>query len=62
MKTKRNPLHDKYTVFTGSYQAFTGTVVSPDDPRVKGRVRRGRPADSPQPPVSKKKGGGRKKK
>jgi hypothetical protein len=61
MKAKRNPMHNKYTVFTGSYQAFTGTVVSPDDPRVKGRVRHGRPADSLESPVPKKKRNSKKK-
>ena len=61
MKNKPNPLHNKYTHFTGSFQAFSGTVVPPDDPRVAGRIRRGRPADSTQPPKSRKRGGKKKK-
>ena len=62
MKNKRNPYHQKYTEFTGSFQAFTGVLVSPDDPSVKDRVRKGRPADSPRPGAAKKRGGKKPKK
>jgi hypothetical protein len=61
MKSKRNPLHSKYTLFTGSYQAFTGTVISPDDPKAYKGPRKGRPTDSSQPPNAKKRNGKKKK-
>ena len=32
MKNRPTLVHNKYTLFTGSYQAFTGTALSPDDP------------------------------
>jgi hypothetical protein len=62
MKNKPNPLHKKHTLFTGSFQAFSGTVVSPDDPRVAGRIRKGRPADSQGLTTPKKRGGKKPKK
>jgi len=62
MKSKRNPLHNKYTLFTGSYQAITGTVISPDDPRAYKGHRKGRPADAPRPHAPKKRGGKKPKK
>jgi hypothetical protein len=62
MKNKPNPLHQKETEFHGSFQAFTAVLLSPDDPTVKARVRKGRPADVPRPRASKKRGGKKPKK
>ena len=62
MKYKPNPLHQKETEFHGSYQAFTGTVISPDDPRAYKGPRKGRPIDAPQPRAAKKRGGKKPKK
>ena len=53
--------YNKHTLFTGSYQAFVGTVISPDDPRAYKGPRQGRPADSPPPRAAKKRGGKKKK-
>jgi hypothetical protein len=57
MKNKRNPLHQKETEFHGSFQEFSGTVVSPDHPSVKNRVRRVRPGKAQRGNPPKKRGG-----
>jgi hypothetical protein len=53
MKNERNGKRSKYTVFTGSYQAFVGTAISPNDPEFKRAERRG--PNSPQA-LAKKRG------
>ena|SRR6266436_6011132 len=45
-KRPSNPLHQPETKFIGEVQKFSGTVFSPDDPRLEPRVRRGRPGNS----------------
>ena len=62
MKNKPNPLHQKETEWHGSFQEFTATVVSPDDPSLEPRVRRGRPADARRAVEPKKRGGKKPKK
>jgi hypothetical protein len=44
-----NPLHQPETEFQGELQVFAGPAVSPDDPNLEPRVRKGRPADHPKP-------------
>jgi hypothetical protein len=61
MKKKQNPLHNKYTEFTGSFQAFTGELLSPDAPIVKARERKGWPRNSPPSRGPKKRGGNKPK-
>ena len=39
------PMHQPETEFIGELQVFTMTVVSPDDPSLEPRDRKGRPAD-----------------
>jgi hypothetical protein len=38
-----NPFHQAKTEFLGELQEFTGVALSPDDPSVEPRVRKGRP-------------------
>jgi hypothetical protein len=54
MKIKPNPMHQKETEFHGSYQAFTGTVISPNEPRAYKGARKGRPADTADPQAKKR--------
>ena len=42
-----NPLHQKETEWQGGVYFFEGIALSPDDPIVKSRLRKARPADSP---------------
>lgn len=39
------PMHQPDTEFTGDLQVFTGFALSPDDPSLEPRERKGRPAD-----------------
>jgi hypothetical protein len=41
-----NPHHQPETEFTGELQEFTGPALSPDDPSLEPRVRKGRPGES----------------
>jgi hypothetical protein len=40
-----NPLHQPETEFDGELQVFSGPALTPDDPSLEPRVRKGRPAD-----------------
>ena len=44
------PMHQPETEFIGDLQEFVGTVVSPDDPSLEPRERKGRPADRKRDP------------
>jgi len=44
-----NPLHQAETEFQGELQVFSGPALSPDDPGLEPRVRKGRPADVKDP-------------
>jgi hypothetical protein len=44
-------MHQPETEFIGELQVFSGRVLSPDDPSLEPRERKGRPADR-QPPTS----------
>ena len=44
-KTKR-PKHQRETEYTGDLQEFSCRALSPDDPSLEARVRRGRPAEN----------------
>ncbi len=44
------PMHQPETLFIGELQEFKGTFLSPDDPSLEPRVRRGRPADRKKDP------------
>ena len=47
MSTKApKPKHQPETEFNGELQEFSGPVLSPDDPTLEPRIRRGRPAES----------------
>jgi len=61
MKHKRNPLHQKETEFTGSFQAFSCPGLSPDDPEFKRRDREGRRRAANSIPAHPPKKNGRKK-
>ena len=41
----KRPPHQPDTEFTGDLQVFSGQALSPDDPSLEPRVRKGRPAD-----------------
>ena len=41
-----NPHHQSETEFTGEVQIFSGPALSPNDPQLEPRQRKGRPADS----------------
>jgi hypothetical protein len=41
-----SPRHQPETEFIGDVQVFVGPALSPDDPRIAGRVSRGRPGDA----------------
>jgi hypothetical protein len=41
-----NPRHQPETEFTGDIQVFSGPALSPDDPRLEPRERKGRPGDT----------------
>jgi hypothetical protein len=41
-----NPRHQPETEFTGDVQVFCGPALSPDDPRLEPRERKGRPNDA----------------
>ena len=41
------PVHQPDTEFTGEVQQFSGVALSPTDPSLEPRVRRGRPSDRP---------------
>ncbi len=45
-KEHSKPRHQTETKFIGELQEFSGPALSPDDPRLEPRVRRGRPGDS----------------
>jgi hypothetical protein len=45
-----NPLHQPETEFQGELQMFSGQALSPDDPCLEPRVRKGRPSDQRKPP------------
>jgi hypothetical protein len=47
-----NPRHQPETEFTGELQVFSGPALSPDDPRLEPRERKGRPADAETHPTS----------
>ena len=40
-----NPMHQPETEFHGEIQVFTCPALSPDDPSLEPRVRRGRPGE-----------------
>ena len=42
---EKKPLPQPETFFDGEIQVFSGPLLSPDDPSLEPRVRRGRPAD-----------------
>jgi hypothetical protein len=44
-----NPLHQSETEVQGELQVFSGPALSPDDPSLEPRVRKGRPADQRKP-------------
>ena len=48
-KTPR-PTHQPETEFIGELQEFSGTFLSPDDPNLEPRERKGRPADQKNDP------------
>ncbi len=41
-----NPRHQPETEFTGELQVFSGPALSPDDPTLEPRERKGRPNDA----------------
>src|SRR5262249_47416674 len=47
-----NPLHRPETEFHGELQEFSGPALSPDDPTLEPRLRKGRPSDQKQSPDS----------
>ena len=49
-----NPHHQPETKFTGELQVFSGPALSPDDPRLEPRERKGRPADAENSPATEK--------
>jgi len=46
----KNPSHQPETESVAELQEFTLEALSPDDPRLEPRVRRGRPADRKRDP------------
>jgi hypothetical protein len=44
-----NALHQPETEFHGELQVFSGPALSPDDPSLEPRVRKGRPTDQQKP-------------
>ena len=49
-----NPLHQKETEWQGGVYFFEGPALSPDDPSLEPRVRKGRPADARRGAAAKK--------
>lgn len=48
-----NPLHQPETEFQGELQVFSGPALSPADPSLEVRARKGRPAHQPKPDATK---------
>ena len=44
-----NPHHQAETEWSGELQEFSGPTLSPDDPALEPRARRGRPAERQEP-------------
>jgi hypothetical protein len=47
-----NSRHQPETEFTGEVQIFSGSALSPDDPSLEPRERKGRPTDVERRPAS----------
>jgi hypothetical protein len=47
-----NPRHQPETEFTGEVQVFSGPALSPDDPSLEPRQRKGRPTDAERRPAT----------
>ena len=57
MKTRASrPRRQSETEFDGEYLEFSGRALSPDDPSLEVRVRRGRPGETKRASVKKKVG------
>jgi hypothetical protein len=50
-----NPHHQAETEFTGELQVFSGPALSPDDPSLEPRQRKGRPTDAERRPTTENK-------
>ena len=46
----KRPMHQPETEFIGELRLFEGEALSPDDPSLEPRIRRGRPADCKRDP------------